>query len=284
MVEYLITGAKGQLGREFEKALKSLGIDFLALSRDELDITDLDTVIFTIKDFNPRVVINCSAYNQVDKAEEEFEIAFKINCSGVSNLAIACRETKALLVHYSTDYVFDGYKEGLYVEEDKPNPLSKYALSKYLGEEQVKTILESYLLFRTSWIYGDSTQNFLYKLTQLAQTQEYLRVACDEFSVPTSVKTIVKITLLALKKGLTGLYHLVNSGYCSRYEWAKEYFRVKGIKKFIYPTYQHEFNLPARRPRWSAMSNERISKELVIEIEEWKEEMERFKKNSFVDY
>jgi len=277
-MKYLITGANGQLGRQFVNTLKSAGAHFLALSRQELDITDFEKVLATVEQFKPEVVINCAAYNHVDKAEEDFDSALKVNCIGVSNLAVACRQIKALLIHYSTDYVFDGHKQELYTEEDNPNPLNKYALSKYLGEKQVIAISERYIIFRTSWVYGEGTQNFLYKLEQWAKSHDYLRIACDEFSVPTSTRTIVEITLKAIDKGLTGLYHLVNSGYASRYEWAKEFFRIKGINKFIYPAYQHEFNLPAKRPRWSAMSNDRISKELGIEIKDWKEEMREFLK------
>lgn len=277
-MKYLITGANGQLGRQFVNTLKSAGAHFLALSRQELDITDFEKVLATVEQFKPEVVINCAAYNHVDKAEEDFDSALKVNCIGVSNLAVACRQIKALLIHYSTDYVFDGHKQELYTEEDNPNPLNKYALSKYLGEKQVIAISERYIIFRTSWVYGEGTQNFLYKLEQWAKSHDYLRIACDEFSVPTCTRTIVEITLKAIDKGLTGLYHLVNSGYASRYEWAKEFFRIKGINKFIYPAYQHEFNLPAKRPRWSAMSNDRISRELGVEIKEWKEEMREFLK------
>ncbi len=227
----LITGAKGQLGREFVRALENLKAEFLALGREELDIRDFHKVLDIFKQFKPQVVINCSAYNQVDKAEDEFDKALSVNCIGVSNLATACRETGAFLVHYSTDYVFDGEKKGLYTEDDTPNPLSKYALSKYLGEKQIEAVLENYLIFRTSWVYGEGTQNFLYKLTQWINTQEYLKIACDEFSVPTSTKIIVDVTLKALKKGFKGLFHLVCSGYASRYEWAKEYLKIKGLKK-----------------------------------------------------
>jgi len=277
-MKLLITGARGQLGREFVKTLEKTNHQVYAFSREELDITDFQKVYSTIKEIKPEIVINCVAYNFVDKAEEEFERALQVNTVGVSNLAIACRETKAFFIHYSTDYVFDGKKEGLYTEEDPPNPLNKYALSKYLGELKVKTILEEYLIFRVSWVYGEGKQNFLYKLTEWAKTQEYLRVACDEFSVPTSTRTIVEVTLKAVEQDLTGLYHLVNSGYTSRFEWAREFFRLKGIKKFIYPAYQQDFNLPAKRPRFSAMSNEKICKELGVEIKEWRDELKSFLK------
>ena len=272
-MKFLITGARGQLGREFVKTLESKGYEYLALSREELDISDFDKVLKTLQEYRPSLVINCSAYNFVDKAEEEFSKAFAVNTLGIYNLAVACREIGAFMVHYSTDYVFDGTKESPYTEEDKPNPLSKYALSKYFGEEALKNVLEDYLLFRTSWVYGEGTQNFLYKLEQWAKDRDVLRIAVDEFSVPTSTRTIVEVTLKALERGLRGIYHLVNSDYASRYEWAKEFFRIKGIKKFIYPAYRTDFDLPAERPKFSVMSNVKICKELGINIREWREEM-----------
>ncbi|MEM3769483.1 MAG: dTDP-4-dehydrorhamnose reductase [Nitrososphaerales archaeon] len=272
MGKILIVGANGQLGREFVKKIQNC----YAFGKEELDITDFSKVLKVIKDVSPDIVINCSAYNLVDRAEDEFEKALSINTMGVMNLAIACKETDALFVHYSTDYVFDGAKEGVYTEDDTPNPLNRYGLTKYLGEKVISTILDSYLIFRTSWIYGKGKQNFLYKLNQWAQTQEYLKVACDEFSVPTSTRTIVEVSLRAIEEGLTGLYHLTNSGYASRYEWAKEYFRIKGINKFVYPAYQSDFNLPAKRPRWSVMSNDRICKNLKVKIRDWKEELKQW--------
>ncbi|RLG13260.1 dTDP-4-dehydrorhamnose reductase [Candidatus Pacearchaeota archaeon] len=259
-MKILITGAKGQLGQEFVKKLQRENKKFLALPRDKLDISNLKQVLQVFEEYKPDVVINCSAYNLVDRAEEEKEIAYKTNAIGPKNLAFACQEYNTFLIHYSTDYVFDGKKETLYTEEDIPNPLSEYAKSKYLGEIFLKEETDRYLIFRVSWVYGEGKQNFIYKLLQWAQAQDYLKIACDEFSIPTSTRTIVEITLKAINAGLTGLYHLVNSDYASRYEWAKEVFRIKGIKKFIYPAYQADFNLPAKRPRFSAMSNEKICK------------------------
>jgi len=272
-MKYLILGAGGQLAKEFIKVLQDNSLQFTALSREELDVTRTDAVIKIITELKPDVVINCSAYNLVDKAEEDPTQCMKVNAFGVANLVFACMQVNAFLVHYSTDYVFDGIKEGLYIEEDRPNPINMYGKSKLFGEIFIKEQLENYLLFRTSWVYGEGKQNFLYKLQQWAQNNEYLRIACDEFSVPTSTRTIVEVTLTALRKGAVGLYHLVNSGYASRYEWAKEYLKLKGIKKFVYPAYQHEFKLPAKRPRWSAMSNDKICKDLGIEMRSWKEEL-----------
>jgi len=276
MKRVLITGAGGQLGKEFVKVLSSKGIDFVALEKKNLDITNFEKVYKTLKETNPSIVINCSAYNQVDLAETEILQAFSTNAIGPYNLAITCREINAKLIHYSTDYVFDGIKKGLYTEEDSPNPLNQYARSKLLGEELVKQVLEDYLILRVSWVYGEGTQNFLYKLEEWAKKQEVLKIVVDEFSVPTSTKTIVEVTLKAIDAGLNGLYHLTNSGYASRYEWAKEYFKLKGINKLIYPALQADFNLPAKRPKWSVISNEKISKALGITIRDWKEELKSF--------
>ncbi|MFN3844085.1 MAG: dTDP-4-dehydrorhamnose reductase [Rehaibacterium terrae] len=273
----LITGARGQLAKEFKRYLVSKNIgDILALTKDELDISNFERVMEVVNGFSPSIIINCAAYNLVDRAESYPHEAIRVNTLGVYNLVLASLKTKALLIHFSTDYVFDGKKAGLYTEDDQPNPINEYGKSKLFGENIIRSSLENYLIFRVSWLYGEGESNFLYKLSQWAKSQEYLRVACDEFSVPTSTRLVVEITLKAIKEGLNGLYHLTNSDYCSRYELAKEYFRLVNMKKFIYPAYQADFNLPAKRPRFSAMSNEKISKILNVQIPTWKEELESF--------
>uniref|UniRef100_A0A7C5SX96 dTDP-4-dehydrorhamnose reductase n=1 Tax=Thermocrinis ruber TaxID=75906 RepID=A0A7C5SX96_9AQUI len=271
MRKVLITGAGGQLGKEFVKVLSSKGIDFVALERKDLDVTNFEKVYKTLKEIKPSVVINCSAYNQVDLAETEILKAFSTNAIGPYNLAITCKEINAKLIHYSTDYVFDGIKKGLYTEEDPPNPLNQYARSKLLGEELVKQVLEDYLILRVSWVYGEGRQNFIYKLLQWAKEREVLQIAFNEVSVPTYTGFIVEKTLKALEKGLTGLYHLVPRGYASRYEWAKLTLKLFRIEKVLIPVEKEIFNLPAKRPDFSAMSCEKIEKALGEEFEEWDE-------------
>ena len=269
MKKILITGAGGQLGKAFVKFFSSKGIDFVAFERKDLDITNFEKVYTTLEEIKPSVVINCSAYNQVDLAETEIFQSFSTNAVGPYNLAIACKEINAKLIHYSTDYVFDGTKKGLYAEEDLPNPLSQYARSKLLGEDLVKHALEDYLIFRVSWVYGEGKQNFVYKLLQWAREKEFLQVAFNEVSVPTYTDFIVEKTLKALEKDLTGLYHLVPRGYASRYEWAKLSLKLFGIKIVLIPVQKEIFNLPAKRPDFSPMSCDKIEKELGEEFEEW---------------
>lgn len=286
-MKYLIFGAKGQLGREFVKWLngglvRSLNgrfVEWIAVGREECDISDLNQVLELFESIKPDVVINCAAYNLVDKAEEDYVSAVKVNSVGVRNLAFACNRYRAFLVHYSTDYVFDGKKEnGLYIEDDKPNPLNEYGKSKLIGEKFIKEEIDNFLILRVSWVYGEGKQNFIHKLLKWAENSDYLKISYDEVSVPTSTRTIASITLKALKEGLEGLYHLTNSGYASRYEWAKKVFRIKRINKFIYPVSSEIFNLPAKRPKFSAMSNRKLSKKLNIEIPGWEEELERIVK------
>ena len=279
-LKFLIFGRNGQLGTEFTEYFQKKGYKFLSLSRKECDVTDFKQVNQVVKNYRPDVVINCTAYNLVDKAEVEYKKAFEVNSFSAKNLAEVCYDSNSFLIHYSTDYVFDGTKVGLYKEEDKPNPLNTYAKSKLMGEEFVKESLEKYLIFRVSWVYGKGKQNFLYKLLQWAKNNEVLKIAVDEFSVPTSTKTIVEVTMKALERGLAGLYHLTNTGYASRYEWAKEFLKLEDINKLIYPAYQTDFNLTAKRPKWSAMSNKKISSLLGIHIIDWKEELKIFKGSS----
>ncbi len=276
-MKILIVGKNGQLGREFVKELSKTKNIVIPLGHEELDIGNIGDVFDVFDRYKPDVVINCAAYNQVDKAEEEYDLAYKTNSIGVKNLAFSSNKYGSFLVHYSTDYVFDGKKEnGLYTEVDKPNPLSEYAKSKYLGEVYLKEETEKFLIFRVSWVFGDGKQNFIYKLLKWAENNPYLKVSYDEISIPTYTKTIVNITLKAVEEGLTGLYHLTNSGYCSRFELAKFVFKTLGMTKFIHPVPSEIFNLPAKRPKFSAMDNTLISSILRVEIPNWEEAVSDF--------
>ncbi|MFN3739747.1 MAG: dTDP-4-dehydrorhamnose reductase [Thermodesulfovibrionales bacterium] len=276
MVRYLITGKKGQLATEFLRRLEG---DAAGFSHGELDIGNLDQTMECLQSLKPRIIINCAAYNYVDLAEANYYEAIRTNTMGVRNLAYGAKKIGAFLVHFSTDYVFDGTKGLPYTEEDKPNPLSLYGKSKYMGELSIKEELLNYLILRVSWVFGEGRQNFIYKLLTWAKEKERLQIASDEVSCPTSTTTIVEITLKALKEKLTGLYHLTNSGYASRYEWAVFILKSLGIKKEITPVSSAIFNLPAKRPNFSAMSNQRISRLLNVSIPVWQEAtLERLKR------
>src|SRR3990172_334895 len=235
-MKYLITGKNGQLAQAFIKRFEDRSIDFYAPEETQLDITNQKIVDNVVASLKPDVIINCAAYNLVDKAEQARDTVFAVNATGPKNIAQAAASQKALLVHFGSDYVFDGRKEsGLYIEGDPVNPLNEYGRSKLAGEQHVLEELDRCLVLRLSWVFGAGKQNFIYKLTEWARTNEYLKIACDEFSVPTYTGTVVDITLKAIEQGMTGRYHLTNSGFCSRYEWAKQILSAIGMNKFIRP-------------------------------------------------
>jgi len=276
-MKYLISGRDGQLARAFIKTFERKSIDFIAPDESKFDITKEAIVAEAVAGYKPDVIINCAAYNLVDRAEQDHERAFVVNALGPKYLAMAASRQKAVLVHFGSDYVFDGRKEtGLYTEEDQVSPLNQYGKSKLSGEEEVRERSSEFLIFRLSWVYGEGKQNFIYKLTDLAKTQEYLKVASDEFSVPTCANVVVDMTLRSLEAGVRGLWHLTNSGFCSRYEWATVIAKSLGLKKFIRPVSMDQFHLPARRPKFSAMANLRLSGELNVSIPSWEASVESF--------
>jgi dTDP-4-dehydrorhamnose reductase len=275
-MKILITGSKGQLGREFQKSLENYGHEMTALDKEGLDISDLDKVKIAFSLHNPDIVLNCAAYNLVDKAEEDFDTAFRINSLGVRNLAFACKHSNALLVHYSSDYVFDGKKEDFYTEEDEPAPVNSYGKSKLLGENFLREETDNFLLFRVSWVYGEGKQNFLYKLLEWAKKMKVLKVVYDQISAPTCTGDIASLTMFALNKGLRGVYHLANSGYASRYEVARFFIERLGLDNLVLPVGSDYFPSPAKRPYFSAMSSLKLSKELNVQIPEWKVGIESY--------
>ncbi|HWR73038.1 MAG TPA: dTDP-4-dehydrorhamnose reductase [Nitrospirota bacterium] len=276
-MRYLITGKNGQLARAFIREFEKRSIDFIAPDESRLDITNAASVAEAVAAYAPDVIMNCAAYNLVDRAEQEQGRAFAVNASGPKHLAQAAARQKAVLVHFGSDYVFDGTKEnGLYEEDDPVNPLNEYGKSKRSGEDFVREACGNFLIFRLSWLYGAGKQNFIHKLRSWARDSEYLKIACDEFSVPTCADTVVDITLRSLDEGLQGLYHLTNSGFCSRYEWARFIAGQLGIHKFIRPVSMESFNLPAKRPKFSAMNNAKLSGVLNISIPAWEAAVEAF--------
>ena len=280
-MKILIAGANGQLAREFQKALENYDYTVVALDKERLDISDLNIVTEAFSKYIPDIVLNCAAYNFVDKAEEDFDTAYKVNASGVRNLAVACKKNNALLVHYSTDYIFDGTKEDFYTEEDEPAPINNYGKSKLMGEKFLTEETDKFLLFRVSWVFGGGKQNFLYKLSEWGKKNRVLKVVSDQISVPTFTKDIAILTMFAIDKGLRGVYHLTNSGYASRYEVARYFIERLGRDNLILPVNSDYFPSPAKRPYFSSMSILMLSKNLDVNIPDWKMGIDRYIEKMF---
>ncbi len=271
----LIAGSAGQLARAFAARFEAGAQAYAAPPESELDITDRDAVAHVLDVVRPSVLINCAAYNAVDLAESEEDKAYRINSEAVGILAEQCAAANCRFVHYSSDYVFDGKATALYTEQDATAPLNVYGRSKLEGERQALAH-EQALVLRVSWVFGDGEQNFLYKLRQWAKANASVSITADETSVPSYTEDIVTLTLAALDGGVTGLFHANNSGYASRYEWAKLFLARVAPEVLVVPVALAEFPSPAERPHFAAMSNEALSKAMSVEIPDWRDAVERY--------
>lgn len=276
-MKYLITGASGQLAKKFIEKLSSQDIYFYEHSK--LDISDEKALKECIDSIKPSIIINCAAYNNVDKAEGDYEKAYNINAIAVGNIAKFSHKHKALLIHFSTDYVFDGLKNEPYTEVDIPNPINKYALSKLEGERLLSENTDNYLIFRVSWVYGNGMQNFIYKFLSWTKSRNEISVSVDEVSVPTYTGFIVENVLKSIKNELRGLWHLVPNGYTSRYQWAEIISKILNINIKLNKAYQSDFKLPAKRPNFSALNSKRLSNELSMNFDNWEKYLYDFLKN-----
>ena len=275
----LITGANGQLGLDFQTLLRKNNLDFIVTDvldpQNYLDITNYNQLRSFVKDKNIDTIINCSAYNLVDKAESDSYQAFLINGHAVRNLAQVANDINAKLVHYSTDYVFDGYKRTPYTLLDETHPISKYGESKLLGEKFVTQIANNFLLIRTSWLIGRGN-NFIKKILQWSQDKFELKVVTDEISNPTFTDDLAKATLDLLNVHSQGLYHITNGGYCSRFEWANFILKQKGWSGKLIPATAKDFNLPAKRPFFSSLDNFGLKESIGYELQAWQEATKKF--------
>uniref|UniRef100_A0A6M3M601 Putative dTDP-4-dehydrorhamnose reductase n=1 Tax=viral metagenome TaxID=1070528 RepID=A0A6M3M601_9ZZZZ len=291
----VILGVNGQLGSEFHKRLKgvpvSRNIDVLdadgdilwVFNKDILDITNFENVRKEIRGIKPDVIINCAAYNDVDKAEVEWRNAFIVNGYAVKNLAELCKEIGCVLVHYSSDYVFGGSDNLLekYTIVNNPKPLNKYGTSKLLGEHFVKESGCKYYLIRTSWLFGmNENVSFPLKLIKWATGKKELRVVDDQVSSPTYVADLVEATLSLIDTEEYGLYHITNTGWCSRYEWAKYILKIVGWKGTVEPAKGMDFNTPATRPMFSVLDNFPLLEIADISMPDWQNATDRFIKDN----
>lgn len=274
-MKYIITGSSGQLAKEFIKKFSELNFDFIAPTEQELDITNKDKIANVFAQYKPDIIINCAAYNNVEFAQQDNSKAVLINKTAVVNLVDEAKKYNSKLIHFGTDYVFDGTKKDLYIETDKTNPLNEYGKSKLAGEQEALKYSNA-LVCRLSWVIGKGQQNFLFKLSGWLKNNKTVKVSSDEISVPCFSFDIVNTVIEAINKDLLGLYHLTNSGKCSRYELAKEFIKINNFDNEILPVPMASFNSKVQRPLFTAMSNEKISKELNINIPCWKDSLKQF--------
>ena len=272
----LITGAKGQLGYDFQRLFDKLKEEYIATDVDDLDITDIEKVREFVKDKNITLIINCAAYNNVDKAEDEPELCKKLNTYAPRDLAIVAKEIGADYITYSTDFVFDGEKKAPYTEEDIPNPLSIYGRSKYDGEKEVfKVKLDSFVV-RTSWVFGIANNNFNKQVINWRKSKDELSIVDDQISSPTYSKDLAYYSWELIKTKKYGLYHLSNTGEASKYDQGKYVLDKIGWQGKLNRAKTKDFNLKAKRAEYTKLDSSKLEKAIGKKIPSWENGIDRF--------
>jgi dTDP-4-dehydrorhamnose reductase len=272
-VRILLTGRSGQVGHALERALAPLG-ELLACDRAALDLADLEAIRRVVREARPEVIVNAAAYTAVDRAESEREAAFRVNARAVAQLGEAAAACGALVIHYSTDYVFDGEKRGPYTEEDVPRPLNVYGESKLAGERALAAAGCRHFIFRTSWVYGPRGKNFLLTILAAAREKPELRVVDDQRGAPTSSLAIAEATARILCRAASrsapgGVYHMSAAGETSWCGFARAILAEAGIVTPVTPIRTEEFPAAARRPKNSVLDNSSLSRVFEVSLEPW---------------
>lgn len=285
----LITGKNGQVGWELQRTLLPLGKIF-AFDRQEMDLTNNDSIRQYVLQIKPDVIVNAAAYTAVDKAEEEHELAMQINGIATGVLAEEAKKQGALLIHYSTDYVFDGSKQTPYTETDEPKPINFYGTSKWAGEQAIQAINAEHLILRTSWVYGSRGNNFLLTMLKLMQEKEHLRVIADQKGTPTWARVIAETTAQIVKQSLferqqrkfqSGIYNITSSGETTWHGFATKIKDIAKQKKTddlkiinIAPISTTEYPTPAKRPSNSCLTVAKLQQKYNVTMPSWDKALE----------
>jgi dTDP-4-dehydrorhamnose reductase len=281
MTRILLTGKTGQVGYELERSLQGLG-EIIALDRSQMDLANLDQVRDVIRSVKPHLIINPAAYTYVDKAESEPELAMRINGEAPGVMAEEAKKLGATMIHYSTDYVFDGSKSTPYIETDPTCPINVYGMTKLAGEQAVQAADIPHLILRTSWVYGMRGKNFLLTMLRLAQERDELRIVADQHGAPTWCRTIADTTahIVALGKHTqnapawwqerSGIYHLTAQGQATWYGFAQAILKNATVAKktILTPIATEDYPVPAKRPAYSGLSCERLMN-MFCGLPEW---------------
>ncbi|MBI2135158.1 dTDP-4-dehydrorhamnose reductase [Candidatus Woesearchaeota archaeon] len=271
-MKIVILGTNGMLGKDIAEAFSNF--DVYPFDKRELDITNARLLDMKLKAIKPDFVINAAGYTDVDGCETNKELAYNVNANGVKNIAVSCSKYGSTLIHISSDYVFDGEKDG-YSEHANPSPINIYGDSKYKGELYLMDASKRYYLIRTSWLFGKNGRNFVDTILRLSKTKTQLEVVNDQRGSPTYTKDLsIAIKNMINNNPEFGIYHLTNSGVCTWFEFAKEIIKIKGLKVDIEPISSEKLNRPAKRPKCSVLINNKLPK-----LRNWKEAVKDYLAN-----
>jgi len=278
-MKILITGVNGQVGHALMRELTDY--ELIGLTRKDCDLTNLDQIRQVIDNHQPDMIINPAAYTKVDQAEDEPEVAFQINRDAPRVMAEKAREYNIPLIHFSTDYVFDGEKKGAYEEDDPTHPFGIYGQSKCAGEEAIQAVGGLVYILRTSWVYSNIGHNFYLTMKKLSQERDELKVVADQFGVPTSNTFIaeqIKAIIPKLNQKNTGIYHLVPDRFCSWYEFAIQIIGQSNQEfnlEHLHGIATHQFPTKTKRPANSVLSNAKIKQTFHLSLNDWTEELQK---------
>jgi dTDP-4-dehydrorhamnose reductase len=278
----LLVGVHGQLGSDLKLALSHHEV--IGTTHQELDVVLFEQVQETVRIHQPQVIINTSAFHRVDVCETEVMRAFEVNAYGVRNLALAARDVDAALLHFSTDYVFEGNARQPYTENDPPNPVNIYGVSKLAGEKILRYLWEKSFVIRTCGLYGHAGSsgkgsNFIEMMLKKAQNQEPIRVVDDQHLTPTSTRELSRKVAQLIETDHYGLYHITSNGECSWFEFARKIFELQGIRADLAPTSSREFKSAAKRPAYSVLANARLQQWGMDDLKPWEVALQEYLEN-----
>lgn len=281
----LVTGANGQLGQAIQSVVGNYpSIDFVFCSSSELNITDSSNCESVFEKYKPQFCINAAAYTAVDKAETESEKAYAINVTGAQNLASVCKVHNTVLLHVSTDFVFDGLATQPYSEGAVPNPTGVYGITKLQGEQAIQKTWEKHFIVRTSWVYSQFANNFMKTMLRLASERDSLSVVSDQIGTPTNAVDLAECLLTIITFDIRhstfdryGIYNFSNEGKCSWYDFAAEIFKVNKVSINLQPIPTTAYPTPAKRPAYSVLDKSKIKQVFGMDIKSWKDSIIIFK-------
>ncbi len=288
MRRILVTGKNGQVGWELQRTLAPLG-QVIALDVEDMDLSNPDSIRNKVREIAPHIIVNPAAHTAVDKAESEPELAMAINGIAPGVFAEEAKRLDALLIHYSTDYVFDGEKSGPYTEVDKPSPQCVYGITKLAGEEAIRSVGGKHLILRTSWVYGVHVANFVKTILRLAKERDELRIVADQYGAPTWARLLAQSTAQMIVKSeggvsakeLSGIYHLTPSGRTNWHEYSQEIVRLARLydeelankSLLIKPIATSEYPVPAKRPLNSSLDTSKIEAAFGLVLPSWQADL-----------
>ena len=275
-MKVLVTGANGQLGYDVVKELKRQNIEYYGARRQDFDIVDFEVMEKFITNYMPDAVIHCAAYTAVDKAEDEQELCYLVNASATENIAEICKKINAKMLYISTDYVFDGTKDGFYKVDDKPNPINVYGKTKLLGEQAVQKILDKYFIVRISWVFGEHGNNFVKTMLRLGKERKELNVVADQYGSPTYTADLAPLLVEMIKTDKYGVYHATNEGVCTWAEFAEEIFKIAGMNVKVNHIMTAEYPTRAQRPMNSRLSKKSLINNNFKTLDNWQSAVKNY--------